>query len=62
MAFYVDIRGDFPDGTITEIDVGPWTTREDAKACLDANKRKLRQEGCKKVVGSIYQSTRTRST
>lgn len=51
--FFVEIKGEYSDGSIRELSMGPWSDRKDAKTCLELNKKKLRDDGATKVTGYI---------
>jgi hypothetical protein len=55
--FYIDVEATMPDGTRIERSWGPWSTREEAKASLAAQKRCLKDEGAVQTSrGRIYKS------
>jgi len=52
--FFAEVTGHYKDGSIREISTGPWSTRADAMACLESNKRTLKADGALRISGNVY--------
>ena len=57
--FYVELEGDYPDGTTRAVATGPWDTREGARECIAANRAEMKREGATRIRSRIVKGSRS---